>query len=531
MQPTHPLGFIASIALGVVAGTSVSNAEVVFSDWIDSDHFYYYINHMPDFDQKRCDDDEPERPGLPLNGKNHCGPTASANALAYIASHGFPHIAPGVVYDWEAHSNYELSTEFIEQLGVDMETNLHGAGTDKDTMWEVLRDRLRCEFVVKYNYSQRSYSMKFKDLARMAIDGHLILGRHGYYDDFGQTSSGRYKIKRTGGHWSTLAIAWGWDGTQIYTVRDPATDSNNHCYRQGSFAYRSWHVIDREVSVHDDTSTWSFSNLRVQSHLVDPSDDDGRNRYLDAYISIIPLCYYSWGPYDNGLVVTKPHGDNFTPNTDNTIEMDASIADWRVMDFHPSPEGIGGWAMVQSDTGSRRLARINLDTNRLEPVDTGPAFSGHLMTVDRHRRLWIADQQGALNVFWPDEGSLTPVAAFPLLVPPATLTSYEKDVLTVHPDASLVMRWPEELENASPQSYEIPEGVPCQGACRAEVDPVTGNLVLWSEGAPHQLWSFPLDDQGQATAVDIMPANAGVLQEFQFDDFGNLYAFSGGVMY
>ena len=104
-----PFKTLAACALGTLIGTgSASMGEVMLANWTDEDHFYYYLKHMPDFDQKRCEDQEPDIKGLGNDGRNHCVPTATTNVFSYIASHGFPHIDPGVV--WNPESNYHYKT-------------------------------------------------------------------------------------------------------------------------------------------------------------------------------------------------------------------------------------------------------------------------------------------------------------------------------------------------------------------------------------------------------------------------------------
>jgi len=544
-----PIRTLAACALGTLIGTTTSTmADVQLSNWTDDDHFYYYINHMPDFDQKRCEDMEPSIEGLPNDGRNHCVPTATTNVFSYIASHGFPHIAPGVVYNPESNTHYDYFGEFIEDLGDDMDTDPgwepDTGGTNYDDYYNEIRSRLSCEFVVKLYIADDEYSPSFKGLCRSAINGHLVLVRYGYYEDEGQTGGGRYLIDRDGGHLTTFSQGWGWEGTEILTVRDPATGGGSSaCYDQSEFSSRSWYVEERNVRVDGDD--------RVQCYLWEPgstnNDYGDSRRYLDGYISIIPNRFYSWGPHDNGLYVVAPFDSIFTHLQAGPVTASSAFDGWKITDFYPHPAGLGGWSLMKSPQGQSKMAKINLDTNMLEPMDlSNIADSPMRFTPDTHGRLWIVDgapgQQTRLHLIdgdgSPEDAIGDPgfrvLASMDLQSPPATMIADRDGGICVFSPTDRVVRC---YSAAGPASQielvgaaNLPQQIAFQGECKMDIDPESGNLAFWSEGLPSKLWSLALDEEGVFEVSEIRGDNDQPIHGFQFDDQGNLVVAIEGVL-
>ncbi|MCH2162802.1 MAG: hypothetical protein MK085_13130 [Phycisphaerales bacterium] len=530
---------LAACALGTLIGaSSASMGEVMLSDWTDDEHFYYYLKNMPDFDQKRCEDQEPSIKGLGNDGRNHCVPTATTNVFSYIASHGFPHIDPGVVWNPESDYHYNYFGEFIDDLGDDMDTD-PWSGTNYEDYYNEIRNRLSCEFVVKLYVANESYSPNFKGLARSAINGHLVLVRYGYYDDNGTTSSGRYKVDRTGGHLTTFVQGWGWEGTEILTVRDPATGGDD-CYTQSDFSSRSWHCEER--SIRDE-----YGDDRVQCYMWEPGSDDNdygdSRRYLDGYISIIPNRYYSWGPYDNGLrIVMLDH--SLFGHAAGPVSASSYFDGWSIVEFHPRPTGLGGWAMMKSPEGATKMAEINLDTNTLEPMGLDNiADSPMRSTADQLDRLWIVDgapgQQTRLQVvdFPSDTGDLgfRALASRDLQNPPAAMAA-SKDGLCAFFPMERVIRWYVADQSSGIESVRtasLPQEIDFQGECKMDVDPKTGNIAFWSEGLKSKLWSLRLIDEGGFAVETICGEHGGELDSitsFQFDDQGNMMLMGDGAI-
>lgn len=529
-----PFRTLAACAISTTLGTaSASMGEVVMSSWTDSEHFYYYVNHMPDFDQVRCEDMEPSVEGLPEDGINYCVPTATTNVFSYIASHGFPHIDPGVVFNPESDYFYDKFGEFIEDLGVDMDTDPLG-GTNYDDYYEEIKDRLSCEFVVKLYIAKDDYAPSFKGLCRSAINGHLILVRNGYYDDLGTTESGRYKVDRYGGHLTTFRQGWGYEGTEIMTVRDPATGGSD-CYGQSEFSSRSWHIEERRIQDE-------YGDNRTQCYMyeLDGSVYGSSKRYLDGYISIIPNRFYSWGPYDNGIgiKVFGPIDSLFTNVVSGPVMLGDAYQNWTVGDFKPHPSGMGGWALMKSPKGLTSMAEIDLDTNTLTPVELANiAPNPKRFVIDSNARLWVADdapgQNPRLQIFDKDpSNNMRPLASLDLQSPPAAMTLDGNDMCAFFPSEG-GFRWFSRSEGngyGSTRFAPLPQQIQFQGECSIEIDPKTGDLLFWSEGFADRIWSLSMGDEGVFEVSEIRGEKDQPIDSFQFDDHGNLLMIVGGTM-
>ncbi|MEE2681781.1 MAG: dockerin type I domain-containing protein [Planctomycetota bacterium] len=515
-----PFRTLAACALGTLIGTgSASMGEVMLANWTDDENFYYYLKHMPDFDQKRCEDQEPSIKGLGNDGRNHCVPTATTNVFSYIASHGFPHIDPGVIWNPGSDFRYNFFGEFIDDLGDDMDTDPWG-GTNYNDYYNEIRDRLACEFVVKLYIADDDYAPDFKGLCRSAINGHLVLVRYGYYDDDGMTDSGRYKIDRTGGHLTTFMQGWGWNGTEIMTVRDPATGGDD-CYTQSDFSSRSWHCEERMI--RDE-----YGGERVQCYLWEPgssnNDYGDSRRYLDGYISIIPNRFYSWGPYDNGLRII-PLDHRLHDQVPGPIGSSSHFADWYVAEFHPSPNGLGGWAMMRSQSGARRIAELDIDRNLLVPVETMDRDI-QSFTPDRYGRIWMADQN-AIRVVDPEDGWRTS-ATYEVQGAPAALACGMNVVAALLPGERCITFFPDApggQQPLPPVKIDLPDEISLQGACRMDIDPSTGSVALWSEARPDTVWNLRPVEGGTFVAEAICGGQGGEtapVSSFQFDDRGDM---------
>ncbi|MCH2161563.1 MAG: hypothetical protein MK085_06775, partial [Phycisphaerales bacterium] len=88
------------------------SAEIVSTTYEADDLYTFVVYDMPDFDQKRLND-------LPNDGACYCGPAASGNLLAYVATHGYPQVSPGIPFwhDWENQLNYDKATSLLSNFG------------------------------------------------------------------------------------------------------------------------------------------------------------------------------------------------------------------------------------------------------------------------------------------------------------------------------------------------------------------------------------------------------------------------------
>ena len=508
---------LRACVLGSLLGTmTAANADVLLSDWTDEDHFYYYLGHMPDFDQERCDDMEPSIEGLGNDGRNHCVPTATTNVLKYIAQHGFPHIDPGPT-SWGSAFSYNTAGEFIEELGDDMDTD-PWSGTNYEDYYAEIVDRLECEFVVKLYIADDHYAPDFKGLARSAINGHLVLVRYGYYNDNGMAGD-YHRISRSGGHMTTFMQAWGWEGTEIMTVRDPATGGDD-CYTQSEYTARSWQVEERLVEVNGDR--------RMQCFLYEDGDYTGSRRYLDGYISIIPNRFYSWGEYDNGMRVIAPIDDLFGHQIRPIIE---APIDWTIRDYLPDPRGLRSLAVLEK-ANQHLVVELDPDSTSMPTkMISERLLNPHVICWGNLGELWAADS-GQLKVMQraADTGDWGLSNAYDLQSPVDAMAAdaVNGGMYTLHPTTRQLMHWPEAGPNGQPQSFDIPDGPVLQGKNRLMMNHATGALIVWNAEA-RSLWSLAhvAGQNGMVATQQLIP-DMETITDVQIDDLGRLLAARDG---
>ena len=460
---------------------------------------------------------EPSIEGLGNDGKNHCVPTATTNVLKYIAQHGFPHIDPGPA-SWDFDSSYNPTGVFIEELGNDMDTD-PWSGTSYDDYYAEIVNRLQCEFVVKLYVAKDEYSPNFKGLARSATNGHLILVRYGYYSDQGM-EDGYKKMTRSGGHMTTFMQAWGWEGTEIMTVRDPATGGDD-CYSQSDYSGRSWQVEDQPVQVN--------GSQRTQSYLYEDGDYSGSNRYLDGYISIIPNRFYSWGEFDNGIRITAPTDVIFGNGVNPLIE---APSNWTVRDFILDPRGLGSLALIEHNE-QRVLAELGPDDttiplNMVSDQLKNPRFAGlvggTLCSIDEGQMKWF--KRVANTGTWNMNGALE------VQSPPAAMVTdgSRNGAFTIHPSAHTITYWPCPLTGDNPREFDMPNEAAFEGDVILSVNPSTNELLAWSEGR-RDLWSFSWDehDRVMSSKQQLLP-DMETITHIDVDDLGRLLVARGGKL-
>ena len=506
----------ACLVGALLGSATASNADVLLSDWTDEDHFYYYLSHMPDFDQKRCDDMEPGIEGLENDGRNHCVPTATTNVLKYIAQHGFPHIDPGPT-SWQSGFSYNTAGEFIEELGDDMDTD-PWSGTGYDDYYAEIVNRLQCEFVVKLYIADDDYSPDFKGLARSAINGHLILVRYGYYGDQGMEGS-YHKLNRTGGHMTTFMQAWGWEGTEIMTVRDPGTGGDD-CYTQSDYAARSWQVEERPVEINGEQ--------RTQCYLYEDGDYTGSNRYLDGYISIIPNRFYSWGEYDNGLRIMAPIDALFGHQVNPYIEVPEH---WNIRDYLPDPRSLRSLALLERDN-QYVLTELGPDATTIpNTMISQRLINPHLARWGSNGNLWVVDS-GQLKVLRRVQGQNDwALSAVHDLQAPASAMAADPingGVYTMHPTSQKMMYWPDPQSDQEPRYFGVPPEMNFMPGDELSMNPATGELFIWS-AATDSLWALEfVAGQNDMVATKQLIPDMETITDVKIDDLGRLLAARNG---
>jgi len=264
--------------------------DVVHTWWMDNQNFDYEITHMPDLDQGRVPD-PPTAWGLPNNGKQYCVPTSTMNMIMYIARHGHPQLAPGVM-DWQAQSTYNHASVNILVLGMKMGTSGTTGTTGNGWLagaqaW--FRDANYDHFVVNHIYAVHGWSPTHVSLTKAAIGGNLIAFAYGRYETVDEIS-GFPVVERHGGHIVTLAKSSASSVTDSYDlwIRDPGDGGAGTT--QSTFTNRHLTVETHIVVTCTGGGTCAS---RVMSALnYSPSNE--RTAYLDEYLSIAPKSGYGF---------------------------------------------------------------------------------------------------------------------------------------------------------------------------------------------------------------------------------------------
>jgi hypothetical protein len=289
--------FVAATA--VLAAASSLTADIVVNNYIDDARFAYIAYDMPDFDQQRLGD-------LPNDGVCYCGPTASADLLAYVATHGYPDVDPGVpfLFDWESQANYDEATAMIDALGDEMNCSSGAFGSPCGTVgsdrFTSMNARLGDRFNVTYDV--RSFAggttLRLSDIAaRNAASNAIGIVSYGRYNG-GFDANGVFKsVNRTGGHVVTVNAALGLGGTaQILGTRDPWANEGTDDVQE-DFRTNVWVLTEQDIE-------WNGGNTLTMDILGEPYNSNTRVRALEGYLSVAPKSGYTWDPYTPATLLT-----------------------------------------------------------------------------------------------------------------------------------------------------------------------------------------------------------------------------------
>lgn len=279
-------------AAAVLAAPSVLSADIVVNNYLDADRFAYIAYDMPDFDQQRLGD-------LANNGVCYCGPTSGTDLLAYVATHGFADVDPGVpfLFDWESQANYDDATAIIDTLGDEMSCSSGAGGTPcgvgGNAMFNAMNARLGDRFNVTYDIRSFSGSteMRLSDIAaRNAASNAIGMIHYGrYIGSF--DSDGVFKAtSRSGGHVVAVNVALAAGGdAQVLGTRDPwANDGTDDV--QEAFRTNVWTLTEQAVE-------WNGGNTIDMDMMGDPYSGNTRLRALEGYVAVAPKSGFTWDPY------------------------------------------------------------------------------------------------------------------------------------------------------------------------------------------------------------------------------------------
>ena len=291
MNSHKPL--LAAAALMTIAAATTAHAEIIFNTYNNSSDYIYAAYDMPDFDQQRLN-------ALPNNGVCYCGPAATGNLLAYVATHGYPEVAPGVPFlaSWESNVNYNSATNLLSIIGVNTNVfpggpNNAPCGTSSNALFNELTARLSAKFSVNIDNTPTLEEIAQRGANNSAI-GLILYGRYnGTFDAFGNFNA----ASRPGGHFEAVSVAMETDTMRRLAVRNSAgTDSPTDTI-QSSFKTEWFDVIPQGYS-------WQGGPLQQRERLgpaVNINNNQIRVLLMQSHVWLAPKGAYTW--------------DEFTPNS------------------------------------------------------------------------------------------------------------------------------------------------------------------------------------------------------------------------
>ena len=370
---------IASLLAGssCLSLITTASADIVANVYVDDDTYLYVAYDMPDFDQQRLGD-------LPGNGTCHCVATSSADVLAYVATHGYPEVEPGVpfLFDWSSQFNYDVATEFIDELGVAMAVGdgvgANPCGTSPSNAFAEISDRISEDFVV--NLWSGSYWGNDFDLSHVAAynAANDAIGTLTYFRlDGSFDNEGTFQITGTsGGHMVTLNTLINIGGeAEGLGVRDPWASLGTDEVQE-EFATNFWQVTNQETAWND----FGTSTMAVMGP-VDSATTQIRG--IGFYLAISPKGLLTWSPYTAARVlwisadVIEWNPAHIQPEP---IELEEKIWEIEIM-----PDDIH--LVVRSDRGLSRVNRLDGKTDPLPLPFSDPVTD---IAVDRFGDTWAA---------------------------------------------------------------------------------------------------------------------------------------------
>jgi hypothetical protein len=283
-------GALAMILCGSILGD-------VTSAWYNSRSNYgYHLGEMPDFDQQRN--------GLPMSGGNnsapggnYCVPAACTNLLGYMASHGEPTVGPAFA-DWENEVDYGDITNFIRNLGTDMNTSATD-GTTGLRAYNAMVNRVVWptwgRFVVGYEYRNALNTVTLRELSRSGIFQEAIQTVcYGRYELVG-TLWGSSVIERDGGHCMTFTGGERSGGFRHMWAHDP--DNSSSWATQTTFREGDWDTPwVSNLRIASSMSAAVFTPTQGMNRLMRGGTDEFR--FIDSRLIIQPVGFTSWGEWD-----------------------------------------------------------------------------------------------------------------------------------------------------------------------------------------------------------------------------------------
>lgn len=213
--------------------------------------YTWRIPGVPDFDQKRGAIFDV--PGLPNNGSMYCYPTSATNWANYIASRGYPLLAPGPGFKGEVYGPvYNYITEVIADMGSEMSTSGTG-GTGVDGILTgtlaVLDAAYPGDFDVQFWSCSRGVCPNYSTITNNMRDGRLVILGIGWYSADAENPG---NFNRGGGHAVSLTGADDYFlPSRTWRYTDPASDDGQLFNQTAPYVTHSTGV---------EMQNWDFNN-------------------------------------------------------------------------------------------------------------------------------------------------------------------------------------------------------------------------------------------------------------------------------
>jgi hypothetical protein len=499
---------VTATAVALAAPVTAAADTCTSTTAYNGSDFNYTRCNIPDLDQRRAED-SPWTPGLPNGGAMYCVPTAAMDMMAYLASQGFPTVAPGPGYwgpesGWPPQPQYNKITNNIADMGALMGTDpVKGTSTgparDAIAAWLAsagLGDQLMVSSFSAYGF----YTPTFEGMALTAVDGALVMPGIGWYKVSGNG------FVRNGGHQLALAKALGSGGSQLIGLRDPANPNDFLVFDQSPFTTNNYAVVD-EAGIFD-------GQPRVLSRVVNLS----AHGYLDGFIAIKPM----WG------VVTDKGSISFLRPI-HLVGLDSP----RQPDVLTFPSATGGSVTeIALSPGDVRHPYLIEGDNTIWQIDALTGRSSRFATVGNPRRLTFGGREQRLYVLLPrhvisldrkgrqlDRRLLdTPLADI------AWDASHDR-LVGLSTDGRRLLFFDPALKPAG--ELAIP-GLPCGGRLSIEVDPTTGEIFI-SCDRTNRVLRVSAGRGGAVTTLEL----AGVERAaaLSIGDGGRLFVSDGAQMF
>jgi hypothetical protein len=271
----------------------------------DGEHFFFFMNGVPDLDQKRAASLDNTIKALPNDGNMYCVPTSAVNWMAYIANHGYPNLDPGPG-NWNVSppqflNEYNTITGNIALMGFLMGTDpVNGTGSGENAMQFWLDAAAPGQFMTVNVYANGTFSPRARDASLMAIFGGLVNVGMGWYTNADQNKA----HVRKGGHAVTLVAGNNvTDNFGGMGFNDPARTTDDNKLTQSPFTESNTaYEGQKQYYCYEDANGFPAGCVkRIQDRLSYTGSG-----YMDGYVAIIPKYGLSYTPSLDELILLTP---------------------------------------------------------------------------------------------------------------------------------------------------------------------------------------------------------------------------------